>query len=197
MDLEQPGPSPASDPTSTPHLIEDEVAYSNVAPWPTAAYGAGDSLQRNMAAIGWGDLSTSWTAGSPSIGLLEAAPVGNTDTVYIVPSESISSITYSGTTATVTTASAHGYSTGQQVQIAGAAQWQYDGIFPITVTGSTTFTYTMASTPASGATGIMTATISGGSGVVETRPRACWPATAIRRGTPFRPCWSLPRRTAA
>ena len=79
LDLEQPGTPLPSDPTSTPHLIEDEVAYSNVAPWPTAAYGGGDSLQRNLATIGWGDLSTSWTAAPPTLGLLETPPVGNVD----------------------------------------------------------------------------------------------------------------------
>ena len=169
LDLEQPGTPPTSDPTYTPHLIEDEVAYANVAPWPTAAYGAGDSLERNMATIGWGDASTSWTAGPPTLGLLEAAPVGNTVTyIYTVPAESISGITYSGTTATVTTASPHGYSTGQQVQIAGAAPWQYDGVFSITVTGSTTFTYKMVSTPTSIASGTMTATISPTPSLVES-----------------------------
>ena len=63
-------------------------------------------------------------------------------------SETISSITY-GTpdslTATVTTAAAHGYTTGESVIIAGATPTQYDGDFQITVTSATTFTYTMAS----------------------------------------------------
>ena len=173
LDLEQPGTPPVSDPTYIPHLIEDEVAYSNLAPWPTAAYGGGDSLQRNMITIGWGDASTSWTAGPPTLGLLESAPASNAVAyVYTVPTESITSITYSGTTATVTTASPHGYSTGQQVQIAGAAPWQYDGVFSITVTGPSTFTYTMAGTPASIASGSMTATISPAPSLVETPPRA-------------------------
>ena len=60
---------------------------------------------------------------------------------------SISSITYSGTTASVTTASADGFTSGEQIGIAGATPSAYDGFFTITVTGSTTFTYTMASTP--------------------------------------------------
>ena len=63
-------------------------------------------------------------------------------------SETITGITY-GTpdnlTATVTTAAADGYSTGESVIIAGATPTQYDGNFQITVTGSNTFTYTMAS----------------------------------------------------
>ena len=57
--------------------------------------------------------------------------------------ETISSITSSGTTATVTTALANGYYTGEQVQIAGATPAQYDGVFNISVQGANTFTYTM------------------------------------------------------
>ena len=74
-------------------------------------------------------------------------------------SETISSITYSGTAAAVTTAAAHGYYTGEQVQIAGATPAQYDGVFNISVTGTNTFAYTMASAPASNAAGTMTAVL--------------------------------------
>ena len=75
--------------------------------------------------------------------------------------ESISSITYGGTnnlTATVTCAN-HGFYTGDQVEIAGAAQAQYDGVFTITVLGANTFTYTMSSSPGANATGTMTAAL--------------------------------------
>ena len=72
--------------------------------------------------------------------------------------ETIGTISYSGATATVTTAAAHGYYTGDQVQIAGATPAQYDGVFNISVTGANTFTYTMA-TPGSNAAGTMTAVL--------------------------------------
>lgn len=65
---------------------------------------------------------------------------------------SISSITFSTTTATLTTTSPHGLVTGDTVTIAGAAPDQYNGTFTITVTGATMFTYTMASAPANNAT---------------------------------------------
>jgi len=65
---------------------------------------------------------------------------------------SITSITYSTTTATLTTSSAHGLSTGQIVVISGASPSQYNGTYTITVTGTTTFTYTMASNPGANAT---------------------------------------------
>ena len=56
----------------------------------------------------------------------------------------ISSITSSGTTATVTTTAANGYTSGEQVQIAGATPASYDGSYYITVMSPTTFTYTMS-----------------------------------------------------
>jgi len=66
---------------------------------------------------------------------------------------SISSITRSSTTATATTGSAHGYSTGDQVNIRGADQTAYNIDAVITVTGATTFTYTVAGSPTTPATG--------------------------------------------
>lgn len=65
----------------------------------------------------------------------------------------ITSITRSGTTATVTTSAAHGYTTGDTVQITGANQTAYCGTKTITVTGSTTFTYTVSGSPTTPATG--------------------------------------------
>ncbi len=59
----------------------------------------------------------------------------------------ISSITRVGTAATLTTTSAHGRTTGDSVTIYGASPSQYNGTFTITVTGATTFTYTMGSDP--------------------------------------------------
>jgi phage tail sheath protein FI len=70
---------------------------------------------------------------------------------------SVSGITRATSTATVTTASAHGFTTGQRVTIAGATQTEYNGTFTITVTGATTFTYTVTGTPATPATGTITA----------------------------------------
>ena len=66
--------------------------------------------------------------------------------------KTISSITYSGTTATLTTATAHGLVTGAYVSISGTTPAAYSGVFKITVTSTTKFTYTMASTPANNAT---------------------------------------------
>ena len=73
--------------------------------------------------------------------------------------QSVSSITRSGSTATVTTSSSHGYSTDDWVTIAGAAEAGYDGkAFQVTVTAATTFTYSVGTlTPATPASGTITA----------------------------------------
>jgi hypothetical protein len=71
----------------------------------------------------------------------------------------ISTITRSSTTATATTATAHGLATGEYISITGCTPSDYNGIYMITVTNSTTFTYVMASVPASNATVVGTYTI--------------------------------------
>lgn len=72
---------------------------------------------------------------------------------------SVTSITRVGAVATVTTPVAHNYSTGAIVTVTGATSdpTLYNGRFAITVTGATTFTYTMVGTPGtSPATGPIT-----------------------------------------
>lgn len=70
---------------------------------------------------------------------------------------SVSTLTRSGTTATATTASNHSLASGISVTIAGANETDYNGTYTITVTGLDTFTYTVAGSPASPATGTVTA----------------------------------------
>lgn len=74
---------------------------------------------------------------------------------------SVSSITRSGSAATVTTASAHGYTTGKRVTISGATQPEYNGAFDVTVTSTTAFTCVVGGSPATPATGTITAITSG------------------------------------
>jgi len=96
----------------------------------------------------------------PSASDLVGLPVsrvgnGQERKVYREPAlrDMISSITRSGSTATATTPVAHGLSTGNVVTIFGCTETQYNGDKTITVTGSTTFTYTVSGTPATPATG--------------------------------------------
>jgi len=82
--------------------------------------------------------------------------------------QTISSITRGGAgnlTATVTTASAHGLVTNNRVTISGATPTEFNGTYVITVTGTTTFTYTMAVAPSGNASVVGTYTTIGITGV--------------------------------
>ncbi len=68
----------------------------------------------------------------------------------------VTSITRSGSTATVITALAHGYQTGTAILIEGALQTEYNGAFSITVVDATTFTITVSGAPVTPATGTIT-----------------------------------------
>lgn len=70
----------------------------------------------------------------------------------------VSSITRSGSVATVTTAASHLLVTGNQMAISGATQTDYNITATITVTGAATFTYTVANAPTTPATGTIRCT---------------------------------------
>jgi hypothetical protein len=59
-------------------------------------------------------------------------------------------------TATVTTSAAHGLVSGNTITMSGASPVEFNGTFRITVTGATTFTYTMATAPSGDATPVGT-----------------------------------------
>ncbi len=116
--------------------------------WLNNAAAASGRLQGQFSP-GHANCLTGWTYGIPCR-VVFADPA---DTA-----KAISSIVRVSATATVTTSSAHGYTTGWWVSIAGAVQTDYNGVFQITVTGASTFTYTVSGTPTTPATGTRTAT---------------------------------------
>ena len=69
-----------------------------------------------------------------------------------VAGQAISSITSVGTLATLTTSTPHGLLTGNYVTISGVSPSNYNSSYVITVTGATTFQYTMVSSPGGSAT---------------------------------------------
>ena len=75
---------------------------------------------------------------------------------------SVTGITRSGTTATVTTASAHDFVSNDWVTVSGATETDYNGSVFVTVVNSTTFTYTVSGSPATPATGTITCKRSSG-----------------------------------
>ena len=76
----------------------------------------------------------------------------------IAAQTTLSTITNSTTTATATTVGNHNMQTGDYVTITGCTPAAYNGSFTITVTGNTTFTYTMLSNPGGSASVIGTYT---------------------------------------
>lgn len=67
--------------------------------------------------------------------------------------QTLTALTASGTTATATTTTPHGYLNGEEILITGANETGYNGIKTITVTGALTFTYTVSAGLSSPATG--------------------------------------------
>ena len=70
--------------------------------------------------------------------------------------QSVTSITRVGTTATMTTPAAHGYIVGDFIEVAGAAQAQYNGTQRVLTATSTTLTYAMTADPGASASGTLT-----------------------------------------
>ena len=64
-------------------------------------------------------------------------------------SKTINSYSNSGTTATATTSAAHGFANGTQLvaTITGSSKAAYNGTFVISITGASTFTYTIVGSP--------------------------------------------------
>jgi RHS repeat-associated protein len=79
------------------------------------------------------------------------------DTTNTPTVQTSSTITSSSTTATVSW-TAHGFSIGDEIYVTGANQSQYNGTFYITTVSTDSFTYTIASSATSPATGSITVT---------------------------------------
>lgn len=80
------------------------------------------------------------------------------DTVAVYRTVSVTSIAFSGTTATVS-AAAHGFNVGDSIIIAGATPTVYNGTFVVATAATNSFTYVLPSVPASTPTGTMVAQI--------------------------------------
>jgi hypothetical protein len=117
--------------TSQPYTIGTMLKSSNASTWTPVQ-------ESDLTFRMYGALFTSTTR-TVDLGQLRGATV--------------SSLTRSGTTATVTTSTPHGFVTGQKVVISGATQTAYNNAFTVTVTGPTTFTFTVTGSPTTPATG--------------------------------------------
>jgi uncharacterized phage protein gp47/JayE len=124
-------------------------------------WGGYEGLERNPATGATGFISLDDTT-VPVTTVIPALTefTGSNGIIYkstavstIVAVNQVIGITRSGTTATATTASEHTLATGMTVTVSGATQSEYNVAAVITVTGRDTFTYQVAGTPATPATG--------------------------------------------
>jgi len=106
----------------------------------------------------------------------------------IVTPNTITSMTRSGDIVTANTTTAHGLTTGQVAQISGAAQSEYNGSFVLTVVDSDTFTYTVGVSPASPASGTISANVPTGAAIpITSMTRAGTTVTVTAPGNTFNP----------
>ena len=121
--------------------VINDVSFSYVMPSPDTSPATGTITVSNMAYY--------YKALGSKITLTSLGRV----TDY---SATLSSLTSASTTATATTPSAHGLTTGDTVVIAGGTPSGYNGSWVITVTGANTFTFTLPGVLSSPATGTIT-----------------------------------------
>jgi len=110
---------------------------------------------------GWLDEKyPSWrtSTGTPIYFLQDKGEIIVVPTPIANDTQSVSSITLSGSTATVTLGG-HGYTTGKKVAHAGADQAEYNASASITKIDDDTYSYTITGSPATPATGTITATL--------------------------------------
>ncbi|MDP6546263.1 MAG: lamin tail domain-containing protein, partial [Phycisphaerae bacterium] len=68
ISLQQPDSPPLLEPGFVPHVVEDEIEYDDIAPWPIGPDGYGDSLHRVHFEIFGGD-GGSWRPDGPNPGV--------------------------------------------------------------------------------------------------------------------------------
>lgn len=99
------------------------------------------------------DLTNAANAFATSNASLTAGMFGSSSSV------NVSTLTRSGTTATVATSGNHGFTTGDSIAIANASPSGYNGTFTITRVDNTHFTYPITEYPPTTATGSYTASL--------------------------------------
>ena len=126
-------------------------------------WGGYENLERTPATAASGEVSLPGTVGTTIPGgtvftsSINVEYTSDLTAVIQTVAQSVASITRSGTTATVTTASDHSLATGLEVTISGANETAYNGTFEVIVTARDQFTYTVSGSPSTPATGTISA----------------------------------------
>lgn len=141
---------------SNGYRLYDFLMNTNSVSWPL--YVTQNRLY-DIAVCTWliNDFRTGLTSLNSGVAMLDTMIYwmlngASANDVYVSPkatSFAIQSMTWSGGTVTVTTVADHGFWAGSNtnVQIAGATPAGYNGYYPITVTGTRTFTFALAGDP--------------------------------------------------
>ncbi len=112
---------------------------------------------------------------------------GSTPTAAGV-AKTVASLTRSGSTATAMVLN-HGFVAGNSVQIVGADQPEYNGVFVITSATANTFQFQVSGMPASPATGTITARLTQAACYTYTGPILIDRTTTVRAAA-FKPGWT-------
>lgn len=141
-------------------------------------WAAYEALTRNPATGSTGPVTFTGTIGSViPIGTQIRSSAGDIyETLASLTLEnqsiSVTSLTRSGSEVTATTASDHTMSSGQEADVSGAVETDYNGTFEVTVTASNKFTYQIPGTPTTPATGTIIADYDGGFVDIESQGTA-------------------------
>lgn len=121
--------------TATPNIVfsapPTPPVGSPITPLTATGYAVRNTINNTISGI---------VITNPGLGY-STPPLITIDPPPINPSISITRLTSSGTTATCTTLNPHGFTSGNEVTIAGASPSGYNGTYIVSVTGSNTFTY--------------------------------------------------------
>ena len=128
---------------------KQNTAQTASIPAPIGGWNARDSLA-NMSPTDAVQL-VNWFPTPTDVTMRSGYTAGSVITTA-TGAQTISSITYSGLVATLTTATAHGLSTGVYVSITGTTPSEYSGVYKITVISTTAFTYKLTATVSGNAT---------------------------------------------
>ena len=160
------------------------------------------SATQDVTFTGTGQLTipagtTAQRSALPTVGMTRYNRTTNVYESYVgVAGQTISSITFLTTTATLTTSSVHGLSTGNVVTVSGASPSNYNGTYSITVTGTSTFTYVMATAPTTNATVVGTYTSGSWQTSLVNSATAVGQVPFSTNGTTFTPTEKIVRGTA-
>jgi hypothetical protein len=128
IQLLRPDQPPADDPQFIPAILEDEVLYDDVSPWPTTPDGQGPALVRR-GLKDWGNDPQQWIGTAANPGVANTPPVATNDQ-YLIQENS------TGNELRVLRNDSTGPDSGELLQIVDTSEPDHDGSLSIANDGS-------------------------------------------------------------